>query len=63
MDVLEVDISKIIPYEHNNRKHPTEQIQRIAKSISLYGFNQAIVVDENNIIIAGHGRLEAITKM
>ncbi len=59
MDVLEVDISKIIPYEHNNRKHPTEQIQRIAKSISSYGFNQPIVVDENNIILVGHGRFFA----
>lgn len=47
----------------NNREHPQEQIDRIANSIAEFGFNQPIVVDENNIILVGHGRLAAAQKL
>lgn len=56
-------ISAIIPYERNNKIHSPEQINHIANSIAEFGFNQPIVVDENNIVLVGHGRLLAAQKM
>ncbi|MEI7558530.1 MAG: ParB N-terminal domain-containing protein [bacterium] len=50
-------IDKIIPYEFNNKIHPEEQINKIANSIQECGFRAPILIDENNIILAGHGRL------
>jgi DNA modification methylase len=51
--------AKIKPYHKNAKKHPTKQIEAIAKSIKEYGFRQPIVVDKDNVIIVGHGRFEA----
>lgn len=52
-------IEKLIPYEKNAKKHPKKQIEQVANSIKEFGFNQPIVVDKNNVVIVGHGRLEA----
>jgi len=54
-----MDINKIIPYSKNAKKHPSKQIKQIANSIKEFGFNQPIVIDKNNVVIVGHGRLEA----
>ena len=59
MDIIEKPIKEIIPYEKNAKKHPNKQIKQVAESISAFGFAQPIVVDKNNVIIVGHGRLEA----
>lgn len=63
MEVNLVSISALIPYEFNARKHDQTQIDRIANSIKEFGFNQPIVVDESNIILVGHGRVEAARKL
>ncbi len=52
-------ISLIKPYEKNAKKHPKKQIEQVANSIREFGFNQPIVVDKNNVVIVGHGRLQA----
>lgn len=52
-------IDQIKPYSKNAKKHPEEQIKKIANSIKEFGFNQQIVVDKDNTIIVGHGRYEA----
>jgi DNA modification methylase len=52
-------ISEITPYQRNTKVHPKDQIDKIANSISTFGFSQPIAVDKNKVIIAGHGRLEA----
>lgn len=52
-------IEKIKPYKKNAKKHPDKQIKQVAASIKEFGFNQPIVVDKNNVVIVGHGRLEA----
>lgn len=52
-------INIIKNYEHNSRTHSEEQIQEVVKSINEYGFTNPILVDENNVLIAGHCRLEA----
>lgn len=54
-----MDISVIQPYPKNAKKHPKKQIQQVANSIKEFGFNQPIVVDKDNVVIVGHGRLEA----
>lgn len=51
------EVEKIKPYARNTKKHPPEQIQKIAASLHAFGFNQPIVVDSAGVIIAGHGRL------
>ncbi len=52
-------IGQIKPYEKNTKKHPAKQIKQVADSIREFGFNQPVVIDKNNVIIVGHGRLEA----
>jgi site-specific DNA-methyltransferase (adenine-specific) len=59
MNVNNINISLIKPYEKNAKKHPKKQIEQVAKSIKEFGFNQPIVVDKDNVIIVGHGRYEA----
>lgn len=49
-------IENLTPYENNAKKHPKDQVARIAESIRRHGWTSAIVVDGNGIIIAGHGR-------
>ena len=63
MQVQYLELDQIIPYEFNNRTHPQQQIDRIANSISLFGFNQPIVVDESSTILVGHGRWAAAKKL
>ena len=46
-------------YPHNARTHSRKQIQQIAKSIGEYGFTNPVLIDSNNMILAGHGRVAA----
>lgn len=57
--VENVSVSDIREYENNVKQHPEEQVRRIADSIRQFGMNQPIAIDENNMIIAGHGRFMA----
>lgn len=52
-------LSDIVPYERNPRTHPKHQIELLARLMAEHGVDQPIVVDENGIIIKGHGRLLA----
>jgi len=63
METQTASTASLIPYERNNRQHSQQQVDRIANSIAEFGFNQPIVVDENNIVLVGHGRLEAAKKL
>jgi ParB-like chromosome segregation protein Spo0J len=47
------------PYAGNARTHSPKQIKQIAKSIERFGFNNPVLVDDDDQIIAGHGRVEA----
>jgi len=59
MNVVQKKIDLLIPYVNNAKIHHKEQIKKIAASIKEFGFNNPILVDAKNGIIAGHGRLEA----
>lgn len=61
--VERVSPEELIPYQNNPKEHPESQIDKIASSIKNYGFVQPIVVDEENEIIIGHGRLQAAKKL
>jgi len=56
-------ISSLIPYARNSRTHSDEQIAQIAASIKEFGWTNPILVDGDNGIIAGHGRLSAARKL
>lgn len=51
------------PYDRNARRHSAKQIQQIANSIKRFGFLNPILVDADNQIVAGHGRVEAAKKL
>lgn len=61
--ILYLKLGEIIPYEFNNKKHSEDQINKIANSIKECGFRAPIIVDENNIILVGHGRLLGAKKL
>lgn len=52
-------VSKLIPYVNNSRLHNEHQVKQIAASISEFGFTNPLLIDNNNNLIAGHGRLMA----
>lgn len=56
-------VEKLIPYAKNARTHSDEQVAQIAGSIKEFGFNNPILVDKDNSVIAGHGRLMAARKL
>lgn len=55
--------ANLIPYEMNAKAHPPEQVEHIANSIKNFGWTQPIVVDENNVVVIGHGRLMAAKEL
>jgi hypothetical protein len=58
-----IDINTIKPYTNNAKRHPKKQIEQIKQSIQEFGFNDPIAIDENNVIIEGHGRYEALKEL
>jgi len=51
--------NRIVPYRNNPRIHSNKQVKQIVESIGKFDFNNPILIDEKNEIIAGHGRLLA----
>lgn len=60
--ITQVDVSLIKPYGKNPKLHTDEQIDVIYRSMQVAGYNQPIVLDEDNVIICGHGRFMCIKK-
>ena len=56
-------LEQLVPYQQNARTHSEEQIRRIAASIEEFGWTNPILVGPENVIIAGHARLEAARKL
>ncbi len=63
LQITMLKIGDVKPYERNNKKHPKEQIDKLAKQIEAHGFDVPIVVDENKVILKGHGRWEAMKQL
>lgn len=62
MNIEELRVDEIFPYENNPRKND-DAVDAVALSISSFGFRVPIVIDKDNIIIAGHTRLKAAKKL
>ena len=58
-----IPLVELIPYINNCRTHSDEQVSQICASIKEFGFTNPILIDEENGIIAGHGRLLAAAKL
>lgn len=59
MELVYIETAKLIPYANNTRTHSKEQVKQIASSINEFGFTNPVLIDGNNGIIAGHGRVMA----
>lgn len=60
MNTIKMKISELIHPEKNVRRHPEKQLQEMLKSIRMFGQIRPVVVDENNVILAGNGMVEAL---
>jgi ParB-like chromosome segregation protein Spo0J len=63
LEVAYRPVAALIPYARNARTHTDAQVAEIAASIRAFGFTNPILVDGDNGIIAGHGRLLAARKL
>lgn len=62
MKIIYKKVNEIIPYENNPRKND-KAVNYVAESIKNFGFRVPIILDNNNVIIAGHTRLKAALKL
>ncbi len=59
LEIKYLPIDELVPYARNPRTHSEEQIAQIAASIKEFGFTNPVLLDGENGVIAGHGRLAA----
>lgn len=64
MKIIKLNINDIKPYRNNAKIHTKEQIEQIKNSIEKFGMNDPVAVwGEDNIVVEGHGRLEALKQL
>ena len=63
MKIEQLSVKVLLPYVRNSRTHSDDQIGQIASSIKEFGFTNPILIDADNQIIAGHGRLMAANRL
>lgn len=63
MQIEQLSVKKLLPYARNSRTHSDEQVGQIASSIKEFGFTNPILIDKDNQIIAGHGRLMGANRL
>lgn len=63
MQVEQVSVEALIPHASNARTHPETQVEQIAASITEFGFNNPVLIDDESTIIAGHGRVLAALEL
>ena len=63
MNIENIAIKDIKPYERNAKKHDETQIKNVMESIKQFGFAQPLVVDKDNVLIIGHCRLIAAKRL
>lgn len=57
LNIVYKTIKELKPYKKNAKKHNKEQVEQIANSIKEFGFTQPVIIDKNNCVVAGHGRI------
>lgn len=64
LNIVNIKIKDLKPYNKNAKKHPKKQIEYIANSIESFGMNDPIGIwGKDNLIVEGHGRVEACKKL
>ena len=63
MQIVQRKIEDLIPYVKNSRTHSDDQVAQIAASIKEFGWTNPVLIDGDNGIIAGHGRVMAARKL
>lgn len=63
MNIERKPVEELRPYPNNARTHSRKQISQIAKSIERFGFNNPVLIDDQNQIVAGHGRVQAAKRL
>lgn len=63
LKIVYKNIEDLEAYELNAKIHDQTQVEQIANSIKEFGFVQPAVVDKNNVIVIGHGRIEALKQL
>lgn len=63
MKIEKIKIEDINTYQNNAKIHPKKQIEKIKQSIQDFGFNDPLAIDENNMLIEGHGRYKALKQL
>lgn len=63
MKIEYMPVSRLVQYYNNTKVHTPEQVRAIANSIERFGFRQPVVVDRNNVIVIGHGRVLAAKEL
>lgn len=58
-----VKINDLLPYQRNQKEHPEQQVKNLANSLRRFGWRQPVVIDENNVIVIGHGRVLAAKEL
>jgi DNA modification methylase len=62
-EIEQIKTADLVPYARNAKKHDEAQVAKIAGSIREFGFNNPVLIDADNGIIAGHGRVMAAQKL
>ena len=64
LNIVYRNIKELKPYKKNAKKHPKEQVERIANSIKEFGFfeHRAVAIDREDNVVEGHGRILAAKK-
>ena len=62
-EIVSLSVNDLIPYDSNPKIHSEDQIQQLADSIREWGWTVPILIDENQTVLAGHGRLYAAKKL
>lgn len=57
LNIVYKNIKELKPYKKNAKKHDKKQVEQIANSIKEFGFTQPVIIDKNNCVVAGHGRI------
>ena len=58
MQTVDIPISELKAYDKNAKIHDAKQNEQIANSLLRFGWKQPLVIDKDNVLIVGHGRLE-----
>lgn len=62
MQIIKKNVNELVPYG-NNPRHNDDAVEYVANSIEQFGFKVPIIIDKDNVIVAGHTRLKAAKKL